>query len=769
MMRRLSFSNWKKIYWQFFKSYLIVLCLSLVISLSLFAYTAQKLQKQARADCLDTMRQAVALLDVRLTEVRNMVEQIAMNPLVSENLIRCVQPDATTVDLMTLRNDLPKLTLASQFVKDIYLVSLSPHLIVSNEYVSQDLQQVYKTCLEYPGMSFEYWCSQLQQMSDGDYMPQATLGRYNVQNNVMLYVQQIPFMQMYGHTSFLALSVLNCDEIHSTMAMLQEFGSEYYIFGKEEQLLISSERPPQTETLETLRSLLQQGDDEGIQLSKKNGGYYIYTTSESSGWQYVIFSPTASLYHTIRSMMLVFGIGLTLFFILGLAASLLLCYRNSQPILNIARNLRMNEAAAQNENTFDFIAGTISNILTVNDGLRKELQAQLPMRRSTFYERLFKGMYSSEDDACNAMLGAELVMLAPFQAVVLRIQNTADLSQPEGAQEYQAAQLVILNVLRKYAVVQQDEYQIMDLQTLALISHSTEQPIDSQNLAEKLKSLSQELLQDFNLTVIWGIGAIAENLLSVSTSYFAAMQSVERQSTPSLPETFENTASADIYWYPPETEIQLTNCIKTGKKQDAQMLLHSILEHNNVIFSDDGGAASGQFFLYLEIRATLLKLYHLIPPEKRQNMQELSQMLPVQTTIIPDWREKLEGALNEICDYVVFQNENNSRELLQNITDFIEKQYRDPDLCLYQVASRFHLSEKYLSRFFKENTGENFTSYIERLRMNEAAQLLGSSGMKVCDIASYVGYANINTFYKAFKRIHGCSPSNYKNNPGNSL
>ena len=157
MMRRLSFSNWKKIYWQFFKSYLIVLCLSLVISLSLFAYTAQKLQKQARADCLDTMRQAVALLDVRLTEVRNMVEQIAMNPLVSENLIRCVQPDATTVDLMTLRNDLPKLTLASQFVKDIYLVSLSPRLIVSNEYVSQDLQQVYKTCLEYPGMSFEYW------------------------------------------------------------------------------------------------------------------------------------------------------------------------------------------------------------------------------------------------------------------------------------------------------------------------------------------------------------------------------------------------------------------------------------------------------------------------------------------------------------------------------------------------------------------------------------------------------------------------------------
>ena len=47
----------------------------------------------------------------------------------------------------------------------------------------------------------------------------------------------------------------------------------------------------------------------------------------------------------------------------------------------------------------------------------------------------------------------------------------------------------------------------------------------------------------------------------------------------------------------------------------------------------------------------------------------------------------------------------------------------------------FHLNEHYISRVFKEETGENFLSYLNRIRIEEAKKLLLESDKKIYEIA----------------------------------
>jgi AraC-like DNA-binding protein len=74
---------------------------------------------------------------------------------------------------------------------------------------------------------------------------------------------------------------------------------------------------------------------------------------------------------------------------------------------------------------------------------------------------------------------------------------------------------------------------------------------------------------------------------------------------------------------------------------------------------------------------------------------------------------------------------------------------------------QFNLSEVYVSKLFRELFGENFHSFVERIRMEHATQLLRTSRLNIEQIAERVGYQSANTFRRVFKRTYGISPSSY--------
>ena len=102
---------------------------------------------------------------------------------------------------------------------------------------------------------------------------------------------------------------------------------------------------------------------------------------------------------------------------------------------------------------------------------------------------------------------------------------------------------------------------------------------------------------------------------------------------------------------------------------------------------------------------------------------------------------------------------NSRNELASTVKLYVDEHIGNPDLSLTLLGEVFGMSESAMSRFFKANIGENFASYMESMRINEAVKLLGSTTLPVSEVAQAVGYASVTTFYKAFKRRTGSAPS----------
>ena len=118
----------------------------------------------------------------------------------------------------------------------------------------------------------------------------------------------------------------------------------------------------------------------------------------------------------------------------------------------------------------------------------------------------------------------------------------------------------------------------------------------------------------------------------------------------------------------------------------------------------------------------------------------------------------LEKLFLKFC-YVQKSNlEQNTLDLKLKVKRFIEKNYMDSQLSLSTVASQFRISEVYLSKLFKQSFGQNFSKYVESLRLNEAKRLLEDESLSITRIAEIVGYNSPQSFRRAYKRVYGTTP-----------
>lgn len=92
---------------------------------------------------------------------------------------------------------------------------------------------------------------------------------------------------------------------------------------------------------------------------------------------------------------------------------------------------------------------------------------------------------------------------------------------------------------------------------------------------------------------------------------------------------------------------------------------------------------------------------------------------------------------------------------------YIDEHYKQTRITLDEIAEASGVSRNHLSAQFRKETGSTLTEYIANCRITEAAKLLQESKLLVYEIASVVGYANVEHFSRQFKSIMGCSPNKY--------
>lgn len=83
-------------------------------------------------------------------------------------------------------------------------------------------------------------------------------------------------------------------------------------------------------------------------------------------------------------------------------------------------------------------------------------------------------------------------------------------------------------------------------------------------------------------------------------------------------------------------------------------------------------------------------------------------------------------------------------------------------ILLNDVAEHLKISPAYLSRLFRKETGETFSEYVNRLKIEEASSLLLYTSCSDLEISNMLSYSSQSYFIKVFRKYTGSTPKKYK-------
>ncbi len=164
----------------------------------------------------------------------------------------------------------------------------------------------------------------------------------------------------------------------------------------------------------------------------------------------------------------------------------------------------------------------------------------------------------------------------------------------------------------------------------------------------------------------------------------------------------------------------------------------------------------------------------MISPEIKDTVKEqCEQLAGVYAAEIDESESKITGQIKKkiiLLQFIhelwkkgfIVENDTTGRNTVEKeMVSYIQQNYTGKIL-LREFGEQFHLSEKYISRYFKEHFHITLSQYVTYLRLEHAKQMLQETDISVTEVAMQSGYQNISYFIRSFKKTYGVSPLKYR-------
>lgn len=130
---------------------------------------------------------------------------------------------------------------------------------------------------------------------------------------------------------------------------------------------------------------------------------------------------------------------------------------------------------------------------------------------------------------------------------------------------------------------------------------------------------------------------------------------------------------------------------------------------------------------------------------------------------LADIEEYMKRFLEQYMQRLSDIREKSERWEIAKIKDYISKHVEE-DIALEKAANICNISKSYFSTIFKSETGESFTDYLNRVKIQRARELILEEGLRAYEAAFAVGISDESYFSKLFKKYLGINPSEVRRN-----
>jgi AraC-like DNA-binding protein/ligand-binding sensor protein len=269
---------------------------------------------------------------------------------------------------------------------------------------------------------------------------------------------------------------------------------------------------------------------------------------------------------------------------------------------------------------------------------------------------------------------------------------------------------------------------------------------------EEIKSLAQLLL------------SCGEQISKRNDTYHeilkrrAKQQSVISTQIEKLKSQYPSAESVPLY--PLDKERQLLSALRKGDHDTARKTLEELL--GVLFFSNPDNFKFIQFraielvVLFSRAAVSMGTAEEILLEASNQYLKRIQDASNVEELV-----DVLHLAVERMTGQIFSFRGVRHASALRKAEHFIMENYTRK-LSLQEVADKSGLSAPYFSTIFKEEMGENLSSYLNRLRVDRAAVLLMDTNISLSDIAGSCGFEDQSWFSKIFKNYTGVSPGKYR-------
>ncbi len=123
-------------------------------------------------------------------------------------------------------------------------------------------------------------------------------------------------------------------------------------------------------------------------------------------------------------------------------------------------------------------------------------------------------------------------------------------------------------------------------------------------------------------------------------------------------------------------------------------------------------------------------------------------------------REDLDECETQCTNDISSDTQSHNSKIIALIKSYIDENYNQ--VTLNDIAGLVYMSPTYVSKYFKQKTGQKFSDYVISVKMKKAAELLNDIRYRICDVSNMVGYENAKNFSTTFKKYYGKNPKEFR-------
>ncbi|TVY05374.1 helix-turn-helix domain-containing protein [Paenibacillus cremeus] len=489
--------------------------------------------------------------------------------------------------------------------------------------------------------------------------------------------------------------------------------------------------------------------------------------SSMTGWKYVYASPAArslTLEQTLLILMVLLAAA-------GSSVKVMLISRQIYRSLSTLRGiLAKRDEPSERDDEFSYLIGEVNGLLQRTEQLSVLLkQSELQKKQIFIRDLLSEASVYTEERLTQLQEYGITITAYGYLVIVFRIDDYLQfVSQYSKADQklfrYFIAKMAEEQLCNHFQAIHAD---VMEREVIIIANLLQKLPVASARslTLQDVNAVCQQIHNYLQLTVSVGVGDIHTDIGLISESYQQALQALEFR-------IYKGAKAIIPVWHVKKIHHQMLILLYNERREVEQEWITAIKNNNRSLMTNclkkldqafkslDGCPLSLIHHTLWEL--ILIMLYHKeasgqerLPQleqyqDELQRFETLEEMMFWMESISEKWMSRRQGDTDPA-----------SWSTIDHVLDYIQVNH-DKEISLNGIAEQLRLDASYLSRLFKQAVGMNFIDYLVSMRIKRAKMLLLTTEHSIQTIGTMVGYYNVASFSRAFKKEENLSPGQFR-------